>query len=365
MLQGSEPVGDLPSAPSDEFKQRLRMRRFLLASLFSVLYLLVLALFSILNKMDRETLIAACAIVAALISVFFITFRTGFNRAFSDPSLTGWQILAAVCVMLFVIYRSPETRLAFTAFFFVALMFGMLRLSARRLARWGGISIILFAVVIWLRYANNRDVEILRVDALLCAVMAVTFPWFVYIGERVKRLERGLTDASIELDDVEEAAWRDELTGLYNRRAINVALDEAKQHADAVDEPLSICIIDLDHFKRFNDELGHLAGDEVLRTFAHAVQVASRPTDVLGRYGGEEFIQILPRTDLAGALREAERVRLLVGALELPVSRPVGPLTVSIGVAQYEARESPMQTFARADAALGRAMAAGRDRVSR
>ena len=204
----------------------------------------------------------------------------------------------------------------------------------------------------------------LRLDALLCAVMAVTFPWFVYIGERVKRLERGLADASIELDDVEQAAWRDELTGLYNRRAINVALDEAKQRADAIDEPLSICVIDLDHFKRFNDELGHLEGDAVLRAFTHAVQVASRPTDILGRYGGEEFIQILPATDLAGAVREAERVRLLVSALELPVSRPVGALTVSIGVAQYQAHEKPMQTFARADAALGRAKAAGRDRVS-
>ena len=95
--------------------------------------------------------------------------------------------------------------------------------------------------------------------------MAVTFPWFVYIGERVKRLERGLTEASIEIEDIEETAWRDDLTGVYNRRALNVALDEAKQRADATGEPLSLCVIDLDHFKRFNDELGHLAGDDVLR----------------------------------------------------------------------------------------------------
>ena len=136
--------------------------------------------------------------------------------------------------MLFVLYRSPETRLAFTAFFFVALIFGMLRMNGRRLAKWGGISIISLAVVIGLRYANNRNIEMLRLDAMLCAVMAVTFPWFVYFGERVKRLERGLTEASLQLEDIEETAWRDDLTGVYNRRAINVALDEAKQRADAI-----------------------------------------------------------------------------------------------------------------------------------
>lgn len=363
MLPGSEPVGDLPWFPPDEFKQRLRMRRFLLGSLFSVLYLLVLAMFSTQKKVDRETLIAACAIVGVLILAFSGAYRSGFNLRFSDPSLAGWQVLAAVGTMLFVIYRSPETRLAFTAFFFVALMFGMLRMSGRRLARWGGISIISFALVIWLRYANNGDAEMLRLDALLCAVMAVTFPWFVYVGERVKRLERGLADASIELDDIEETAWRDELTGLYNRRAINVALDEAKQNADATGEPLSLCVIDLDHFKRFNDELGHLEGDAVLRAFAHAVQAGLRTTDVFGRYGGEEFIQILRHTDLTGALREAERMRALARELELPVSRPIGRLTISLGVAQYQPGERPMQTFARADQALGRAKLGGRDRV--
>lgn len=364
-MPGSDPVGDFPSAPPNEFKQRLRMRRFLLGSLFSVLYLLVLAIFSTLNKVDRTTLIEACAIVGALILAFFVVFRSGFNLRFADPGLTGWQLLAAVFAMLFVVYRSPDTRLAFTAFFFVALMFGMLRLSGRRLAVLGAVSILAFALVIWLRYANYRDVENLRLDALLCAVMAVTFPWFVYIGERVKRLERGLTEASIELEDIEETAWRDELTGVYNRRALNVALDEAKQRADATGEPMSMCVIDLDHFKRFNDELGHLAGDAVLRTFAHSVQGGMRTVDVFGRYGGEEFIQLLRHTDLAGAMSEAERLRLRISQLQLPVARRIGPLTISIGVAQYQPGEKILRTFARADTALRRAKQGGRNRVQR
>jgi diguanylate cyclase (GGDEF)-like protein len=227
----------------------------------------------------------------------------------------------------------------------------------------GGASLIAFALVIVLRYRKNGDVEMLRLDALQCLIMAVTFPWIVYIGERVKRLERRLTDTSSELEELEETAWRDELTGLYNRRAVNVVLDEAKRHADITGESLSLCVIDLDHFKRFNDELGHLEGDAVLRTFAQAVQASLRATDVFGRYGGEEFIHILRHTNLAGAKREAERVRALVSKLDLPISRPIGPLTVSIGVAQYQSGETPVQAFARADEALTRAKLGGRDRV--
>ena len=354
---------DLLAPPSNDLKQRVRLGRLLLATLFSMLYLAVLAVFATQNKIDEETLLWACVIVAALILAFFLVFEMRLNLRFADASLTAWQLMAAVCTMLFVVYRNPDTRLAFSAFFFVALMFGMLRLTWRNLAQWGGISILAFALVIVLRYRNDGDVEVLRLDALLCVVMAVTFPWIVYIGERVKRLERRLTDTSIELEDAEQTAWRDELTGLYNRRAVNVALNEAKAHADVTGEPLSLCVIDLDHFKRFNDALGHLEGDAVLRAFAHAVQAALRTTDVFGRYGGEEFIHILRHTDLTSAMKEAERMRALVGALELPLSRPIGPLTISVGVAQYRVGETMVQTFARADAALNRAKLEGRDRV--
>jgi diguanylate cyclase (GGDEF)-like protein len=365
VIPGPEGVRDLPWEPPDEFKQRLRIRRFLIASLFSVLYLLVIAIFSTQNKVDRRTLIEACAIVATFMLAFYVIFRTGFNLHFSDPSLTAWQLVAAVATMLYVVYHSPETRLAFIAFFFVALMFGMLRMRSRPLAIVGAMTIVSFLSVIGVRYAYNHDGEMLRLDALLCAVMALTFPWIVYIGERVKRLQHGLTATSLELEDIEESAWRDELTGVYNRRALNVALKEAERRASNTGEPLAMCMIDLDHFKRFNDELGHLAGDEVLKAFAHTAQAGLRTGDVFGRYGGEEFLQLLPRTDLTGAVSEVERLRTSLRQLELPVSRSIGALTISAGVAQYRQGEPAMETLARADAALRRAKLGGRDRIER
>jgi diguanylate cyclase (GGDEF)-like protein len=219
-----------------------------------------------------------------------------------------------------------------------------------------------FALVIWLRYAGLRDEEALRSDVLQFGVLLVTTPWFVLIGEHVKRLRRGLTEASIKLEGIEESARRDDLTGLYNRRALIVAMEEAKRWADAAREPLSICVIDLDRFKRYNDEFDHLTGDQVLRTFAQAVQGGLRATDVFGRYGGEEFVQVLRQTALAGAMADAERLRKRISELDIPVARATGRLTVSIGVAQYKPGEAIIETFARADEALFRAKQRGRNR---
>ena len=171
-----EPVLAIPPPTRDDLKQRLRVRRFLLASVFSLLYLIVLAVFYAQSKLDRETLLEACAIVAALILAFFILFRLGLNLRFPDPSLTGWQLLASVFTMLYVLYHAPDTRIAFTAFFFVALMFGMLRHSGTKLAVLGSISLLSFALVIGLRYSGNGDAEMLRLDSLQLVVMAVAFP---------------------------------------------------------------------------------------------------------------------------------------------------------------------------------------------
>jgi len=339
------------------------MRRFAFASLFSVLFVGVLTVFYTQDKIDGETLTRAALFVLAFIVAFFFIFRTGINLRFSDPSLTGWQFLAAVVTMLYVVYYAPDARLAFTPFFFVAVMFGMLRRDSGKIAVLGFVSIALFALLTALRYASNRDTELLRLDILQCLVMAMTLPWVLFLGGHLQRIHQGLADVRIKLEDIEEKARRDELTGVYNRRALFAAMHDSKLQSDATGEPLSICMIDLDLFKRYNDEFDHLTGDQVLRAFARAVEDGLRTTDFFGRYGGEEFVQILPRTPLAGAIAEAERLRSRIRTVELPVTSSIGRLTVSIGVAQYAPNESIEETFARADSALYKAKHLGRDRV--
>ena len=183
-----DPIVANLSLTRNEVNQRIRFRRFLLASTFSAVYLVVLAIFHTQGKVDRETLVQASAIATAAVIVFLVLFRSGLNLRFSDPSLTELQFLAAVSTMLFVVYRAPDTRLVFAAFFFVALMFGMLRSSGTPLTVLGWESLACFALMAGLRYVSNLDVEMLRLDLLQLLVMAVTFPWFVLIGRRVTRL---------------------------------------------------------------------------------------------------------------------------------------------------------------------------------
>ena len=345
-----------PTRVPVEPKQRLRLRSFAQASVFSVVYLLLLAIFHAQGKVDRETLFEACAIVATVIFGFFLIFHLGLNRRLPDPSLTVFQVLAAVSTMLFVFYRAPESRLAFTPCFFIALMFGMLRCSSAKLVVLGSVSLSAFALVIWRHHTDSNDAEELRLDVLQFVVMAMTFPWLVFLGGRVKRLQRDLLDMNIK-------AYHDDLTGIHNRRGLLAAMEDSRQRADATGEPFSICVIDLDLFKRYNDEFDHLTGDRVLQTFAKAARDGLRSTDVFGRYGGDEFLQILPQTALSGAMLDAERLRDRVNALQVPLPRSMDQLTVSIGVAQYRSGETIGQTFARADEALYRAKEMGRNRV--
>ena len=159
------------------------------------------------------------------------------------------------------------------------------------------------------------------------------------------------------------ATQRDTLLGCFNRRYILAALEEQKQLADESGIPLCLAVLDIDHFKRINDELGHLGGDEVLRTFARIAQQGVRGGDVFGRYGGEEFLLIFPATSLLPSLNTCERIRAQVEAhpwTGLLKSR----VSVSIGVTQYIPGESVLEFFSRSDTAMYMAKEGGRNRTA-
>jgi len=167
------------------------------------------------------------------------------------------------------------------------------------------------------------------------------------------------------LHELHSLSLTDALTGIGNRRALDqavrVELARARRHGAA----LSVAIIDVDHFKRINDTLGHAAGDRVLAALAHRLRVSARRSDPVFRYGGEEFAVVLFATPLAGAARLAERVRAEIAARPLRTEGHQVALTVSVGVAELigEDDEEGLALFARADAALYRAKREGRNRV--
>lgn len=159
-------------------------------------------------------------------------------------------------------------------------------------------------------------------------------------------------------DDLKREASRDPLTGLLNRRALERLRTDPRALRRLEASGYSMVVLDIDHFKQINDRHGHLLGDQALRLVAQAVLACVRDGDLAVRYGGEEFLLLLPGTPLPGAFEVAERIRASVAAMALPFA-----LTVSAGVAAGDPQqETPERVFERADQALYRAKSGGRNR---
>nr|WP_238395963.1 sensor domain-containing diguanylate cyclase [Xanthomonas fragariae] len=212
------------------------------------------------------------------------------------------------------------------------------------------------ALANWRQSAGQRIVIATLGFALLLGVG-------IWLDLQLRRMHRNEARLSTE-------AWVDALTGIANRRAFDHRLSRALQDAVRLQAPLSVLMIDVDHFKLYNDTYGHVNGDACLRLVARAIAGCSRRSqDVAARYGGEEFGMILPQTDAAGALRLADAVRSAVAELGLThLSSPTcAHVTVSVGAATFEPGDAPLTPDAfvhDADSALYRAKQNGRDRTS-
>lgn len=185
--------------------------------------------------------------------------------------------------------------------------------------------------------------QVLIGAALLTVILGLLFG---VLGWRNMRANRHA------LGQLDQLAHEDGLTGVLNRRALDERLPVEQARAIRSGAKLTVVMIDLDHFKRFNDKRGHGAGDELLRGAAQAWRRQLRPTDLLARYGGEEFTLVLPACDSAQALQLVERLRPLVPEMQ----------TFSAGVATLELGESDEELLRRADQALMQAKRGGRNR---
>ncbi len=161
-------------------------------------------------------------------------------------------------------------------------------------------------------------------------------------------------------------AMRDPLTGLYNRRYLEETIAREVARAQRTRKPLGIIMADIDHFKIFNDRFGHAAGDEVLKTVSSCLQSSVRTSDIVCRYGGEEFIAVLPDASLANTAMRAEQIRIQVASIPMIFEgKSLGRVTLSLGVAEYPGNGQLPESFLKeADKALYRAKKEGRNRVS-
>jgi diguanylate cyclase (GGDEF)-like protein len=190
----------------------------------------------------------------------------------------------------------------------------------------------------------------------------------VRLQERAKIYAEHLSMAlaNLELRErLRDEAVRDPLTGLYNRRHTQEALERELHRASRTQEPIAVMMIDVDHFKKFNDNFGHQAGDQVLVELGKLLTAYTRGADVVSRMGGEELLIIMPGAQEQDAHAKAEQLRAAIAKLRVThVGRALGSITISVGVAVYPRHGSSVDTLLRAaDTALYRAKGSGRDRV--
>jgi diguanylate cyclase len=311
---------------------------------------------------------AACGLVMS--AAFLILSELGFNDRFKDHYLVAPQSTAFMLIAVAFIYLAPEVGGLFLCTLFIVFSFSSLRSTPRQTIQiWTAMTIGL-AVLFLLTdkpISFPHDGQLERFASLLALVLAIGRCMF--LGIFSSSMKQSLYQSGLKLKEaykrIEELAELDELTGSYNRRCIMRMLDEEIARAARSGASCSIALIDLDWFKRINDAFGHPTGDEVLRTFAITMYANLRNSDRFGRYGGEEFLLVLPDLDADGAVRALDRLRAIISDLDWSAFSPGMKVTISAGVATLKPNETPDTFLARADSALYAAKARGRNRITR
>ncbi|MDH3589119.1 MAG: GGDEF domain-containing protein [Gammaproteobacteria bacterium] len=360
--------------PANDERQTLRLQRYFMAVACYVLWMsLGLGMYMTGMLSVPSQMIVPVTVGVFITNLYFYIFiRSGLNCHFKDPSLTFSQIIVAMTWILVLMFAAADSRSLMLPVYVMSLLFGVFQLKRKDFLILAAFGLVGYLAVVGLDLVLYEERFDLRTEVLRTSVLAGTMLWSAIFGSHVSGLRNKLRYRNFELREalevVHHAARHDHLTQAYNRRYVMQTIKAEKARADRTRRPFSVIILDLDHFKIINDRYGHLAGDRVLMAFAERAKgtlrgmdfVGSEGVRTFGRYGGEEFIVLLPETDLGGSYRCAERIRY--GTEDEPFD-DVFKVTVSSGVAEYRLGESIEDTLRRADAALYRAKDNGRNCV--
>ena len=328
-----------------------------------------LTLFSIAGTIPFSVPVIFASAGAGHVIIFSLLHWTGFSDRFANPHLSIWQMLYAVAVQLLGIVLALSISAFFLGIIFIIFAFGSFRLTLKKvLLVW---LIVCAAVGSVLLVFRGGSLVLMHPSLFESIIVWISFSFILlrcqFIGYYAMRLRLNLVSKNVAIskhaEHAQDLATHDALTNALNRRAILPLIEENIGLTKRKSIPCSVAIIDIDHFKLINDRHGHLLGDEVLKELVVAINASIRVSDKLSRYGGEEFVLLMPATTSQEAFQVVERMRTYVESKNWEFLGVTLSVTVSAGLASVDAEDDLTTLLSKADTALFQAKNWGRNRV--
>lgn len=344
----------------------VHLQRAYLGAGVAAVMALVLALAALLDLFDPRVAVEGCIALAVLVGVFYWLLASGRSQRYADPSLATAQLACLYVLLGYLTFRTADTPAAVSVLYMVATLYGVLRLDVQRLIILAILALVLHGVAIFMLVDLGAKVDMAaawtQYGALVLAML-----WSAWAATAVGRLRESIAEAHGKLhvyaEQAAEQASRDALTGAYHRRYLMETLEREASRASRTGNLLCVVRVDIDRLRAVNELIGQAEGDSVLKRFVELAHRVARDVDTFGRWGGKEFLLIMPDTGYAKAIIGAERLRAAVEHETFPETRGDWSITCSVGLAQYRKGEDLGLVVTRAEAALNYAKAAGRNRV--
>ena len=309
--------------------------------------------------------LAGCCVATAVLFLGIV--RSGFNLTFAQPSLALPQALCAQTLIAVAYTVSgpvhPSTLILLTT----VMVFSMFEMNTSSVWKLLAYTIGVMAVAMAWCSANNPAVYPVQLQLIYFVMVATVLPSISSLSIQLRRMRERLRAQKAELksalEHIRTAATHDELTGLPNRRHMLTLLSEHTARQGRGGQEFSVALADMDHFKNVNDTFGHRIGDAALVCFAKQARLHLRASDIVGRWGGEEFLIILPESPPGDPNIGIERLRGALAATQVSPAAPHLRIAFSAGITRYQSEEDFDDVIERADQALYLAKAAGRNRT--
>ncbi|MBI5925179.1 MAG: GGDEF domain-containing protein [Aquabacterium sp.] len=342
----------------------LAYKRTLMASLVCMVWTLIAWFVYLLGNVSQVGFESIALFNVGGVMIFNVAIRSGWSLRFEDVGLTRAQMVFATLCMCGIYVHIPQMRAAALQTMCLTLVFGTFSLTAAQSVRMGLLlalcplsAAVLLAVMKGGAYSLSSDGMPAVGAAFIMVVMSRLLSHFCKLRGALRAQRNQLQSLAAE---AEQLAMTDELTGLYNRRRGTELAELALARHARSGTPICLSMLDIDHFKRVNDQRGHHIGDEVLSGVAAVLTQALRTTDVLIRWGGEEFLLLLPDSSVHDAKMVLDRIQEKMRSCEVSPTYPDLRVSFSAGIAAWDGQETLSELLERGDQAMYGAKANGR-----